>query len=564
MSSASLPTVSGTGLASTSPSTKVSLDKTSTTGYYARDFQLRIPQYSSCFLAGFAPAEATDSLWPFTLSYSERCCPMSVTRRLIVVMCCLSLWLLASQVWGQNIAVFPKEDILLVGGDFRLRSIFSNIAGAEFDRESPTFGGGESGGLPTEDGNTKSFFDTRLRLYWDFRPSTLLRIHYRMEIGDVRFGGGVEDGSDTSGNLVPVIGPGSGGGVGADGVNVETKNIFLELRIPAIRGLSFRGGIFGYGDRYGFNILADDFAGLQILYQRGDVTAHFIYLKFFEGDTRQNADDSDWFGIDGELKISPSTTVASTFYFWADRENQELGVDNPYQMWFGGEITSRLTSPLGPVLVNGYVIYNQGEGFFGRRSGDNHGWNFSLAGDLHLKVGTVGLQVQYISGEEGSKQQIEGSAKGGEDISAWVSYFNNMYGGPEIISRGPIIDVGDGFNSKWGTGNGFFNGDYNGRLLVIARSAFPLTPDLTLHLVGAYDRAAEANMHGDHERGIEVDLWVQWNILPKLWLRIGGGYYFTGNWWENNSDASFDGRTPGVSNPDDIWQFGTRLQYDFG
>ena len=126
------------------------------------------------------------------------------------------------------------------------------------------------------------------------------------------------------------------------------------------------------------------------------------------------------------------------------------------------------------------------------------------------------------------------------------------------------VTLGDGFNSKWGTGNGFFNGDYNGRLLAIARFAIPVLPKLTAHLVGAYDRAAEANINGDHQRGFEFDLWAQWDILPKLWLRIGGGYYVTGEWWENNPDASFDGTGAGVSDPDNLWQFGTRLQYDFG
>jgi hypothetical protein len=472
--------------------------------------------------------------------------------------------MLVTPGWGQNLAVFPKEEILLVGGDFRLRSIFSNLAGAD------TAGGGESGGFPTQDGDTKSFLDTRLRLYWDFRPSDFLRVHYRMEIGDIRFGGGVEDGSDVSGNLVPVIGPGSGGGVGADGVNVETKNIFLEVLLPVIPGLRFRGGIFGYGDRYDFNILADDFAGLQFLYQRQDVAAHFVYLKFFEGDTRDNADDSDWFGIDGELRLSPSTLLASTFYYWADRENRgTLGLD-PFQFWLGAEVTTRV----GPVQVNGYAIYNQGEGFFGRRRGKNQGINLSLSGDVRFRIATVGLQVQYISGEKGSKRQIEevgedatqtgDGSKAGANISAWLSYFNNLYGGPEIISRGPIIDVGDGFNSKWGTGNGFFNGDYNGRLLVIARSTFPVWSSLSLHLVGAYDRAAAANVNGDYWRGFEMDLWAQWTVLPKLWLRFGGAYYITGDWWKNNPDASFSGRGLGVADPDNLWQIGIRLQYDFG
>ncbi|GIX47895.1 MAG: hypothetical protein KatS3mg131_2106 [Candidatus Tectimicrobiota bacterium] len=327
--------------------------------------------------------------------------------------------------------MFAKEDILLVGGDFRLRSVLSNIAAAD------ATGGGESGGFPTQDGDVKSFFDTRLRLYWDFRPSAelgeRLRVHYRMEIGDVRFGGGVAEGSDVSGNLFPVIGPGSGGGVGADGVNVETKNIFLEFAIPPLRGLSFRGGIFGYGDRYDFNILADDFAGLQLAYRRGAVQAHFVYFKFFEGDTRDNADDSDWFGVDGELRLGAATTAAATFYYWLDREHRDaLGFD-PFQFWLGGEVTT----VLGPLQLNGYVIYNQGKGFFGRRRGKNRGFNLSLAGDWQLRFATVGLQVQYISGEEGSKQQLEGGAKDGATIDAWLSYFNRMYQGPEILSLGP-------------------------------------------------------------------------------------------------------------------------------
>ena len=77
----------------------------------------------------------------------------------------LVLW--AGHAWCQNLAVFPKEDLLLIGGDFRLRSIHSNMAAAN------DAGGGESGGFPVADSSTKSFFDTRLRLYWDFRPSDL-------------------------------------------------------------------------------------------------------------------------------------------------------------------------------------------------------------------------------------------------------------------------------------------------------------------------------------------------------------------------------------------------------
>ena len=65
---------------------------------------------------------------------------MSARRTCYVVVLCLMLGLLVGQAWSQNLAVFPKEEILLVGGDFRLRSVNSNLAAASL------LGGGESGG----------------------------------------------------------------------------------------------------------------------------------------------------------------------------------------------------------------------------------------------------------------------------------------------------------------------------------------------------------------------------------------------------------------------------------
>src|SRR5207302_5825003 len=110
--------------------------------------------------------------------------------------------------------------------------------------------------------------------------------------------------------------------------------------------------------------------------------------------------------------------AAATFYYWLDQEHKgTLGL-TPYQYWLASEVNSRLTSGLGPVQVKGYAIYNHGEGYFGRRQGKNSGANVSLSGDLSLSFGTVGLQVQYITGERGSKLQIEGGSKTNKSIGA--------------------------------------------------------------------------------------------------------------------------------------------------
>jgi hypothetical protein len=87
---------------------------------------------------------------------------MTAGKMYRIVVLCLVLGLLVSQAWGQNLPVFPKEEILLVGGDFRIRSITSNIAGANL------LGGGESGGYPSQDTPTKAFFDYPVTLILGF------------------------------------------------------------------------------------------------------------------------------------------------------------------------------------------------------------------------------------------------------------------------------------------------------------------------------------------------------------------------------------------------------------
>ena len=76
-------------------------------------------------------------------------------------------------------------------------------------------------------------------------------------------------------------------------------------------------------------------------------------------------------------------------------------------------------------------------------------------------------------------------------------------------------------------------------------------------------------VNGDRFRGIEVNAYLHWDIMPKLWLRSGAAYMFAGKWWENNPDVSLHGFPDPLGlqsegSVDAIFQFMVRLQYDFG
>lgn len=76
-------------------------------------------------------------------------------------------------------------------------------------------------GLADDNGDrNQNFIDQRLRFQFRFVASEHLRLVTNFEIGDLRWG--------NQGNL----GRGSGSGVGSDGVNIETRELYADFGIP--------------------------------------------------------------------------------------------------------------------------------------------------------------------------------------------------------------------------------------------------------------------------------------------------------------------------------------------
>ena len=332
--------------------------------------------------------------------------------------------------------------------------------------------------------------------------------------------------------------------------------------------------------------MATDFTGFQLTYQRQALWAQFTYLKLFEGSIRTNADDSNWYALDTRLGLSSKTALTGSVYFWDDNDN-----DNPvtgrsaYQLYAGLKLNTVLFDR-GLLEVSG--VYNAGQEFLGQnvRSGPagivrrglagstNHGFMANLHFDYPLGKHWVGATVQYISGERGSRLALDGS---GKDIHAFLSLFNSQYsgfgasrytegGGLELITLGQLNDSTSGLNNV--SVSPYFGGGYNGRLLAVARAKFYATPVLFVYVTTGLDWAAQPNANGDSDRGIEFSSYLHWDIFPKLWLRVGGAYMLTGDWWKNNSDVRIQGFPDPLclrsGNPNDIFQFMVRLQYNFG
>jgi hypothetical protein len=480
------------------------------------------------------------------------------------------LWLClhALPAFGQD-----ADRMLLIGGNYRIRGIFHNMQDGYFG--APPIGDAD---------DIQRFLDTRLRLSFDLRPNPMIRLNYQLEIGDITLGANNPPIVDDDGRRLENVG--SGGEPGADGVNLETKSAYIDIQLPWISGLSFRGGILGWGDQFDWTILATDFTGLQLTYQREALWSQLTYLKFAEGSLR-DSDDSDWFALDTRYAFSPRTTLTGSVYVWNDdaNDNPQSG-DDAYQIYAGLKFNTVI---FGKGLLELSGVFNTGQDFLGQaqregldnlvRGGLTGSRNQGLMANLHVDYPLgqhwLGFTLQYISGERGSRAAIDGS---GNDIDAFVGLFNQQYsgfgtsrfaegGGLELITLGHLNDSTAGLNNV--SVSPFFGGTYNGRLLGVLRAKFRASPVVFIYTAAGLDMAAEENINGDRFRGIEFNAYLHWDIMPKLWLRGGAAYMFTGNWWENNPDVSLYGFPDPLGlqsqgSVDNIFQFMVRLQYDFG
>ena len=503
------------------------------------------------------------------------------------------LILLIAVLVAPGSGVAQVEDIVLIGGNYRMQGNLHNMQDGFFGAPSPD-----------SDAPMQRFVDTRLRLSFDLRPESPLSVYYGLEIGDITFGAENPPIWDSTGHRLVNVGAGSGGGEGADGVNLETKNAYLDLRVPGVPGLSFRGGIIGWGDQFDWTILATDFTGLQLTYDRQGAWAQLTFLQFLEGRLRHDGDDSRWLALDGRYGLTGDTEVSAGVYLWDDNPN-----DNPvsggdaYQLYAGVKVTTRVLERA-RLEVSG--VYNTGQEYLGQacrvhvdhldqdcrellavdpaerevvRTGLDGSANQGFMGNLHLDYPLgkhwLGLTLQYLSGEAGSRASLDA---GNQDVSAFVGLFNSQYsgfgrsryaggGGLELITLGSLNDSTAGLNNV--SVSPFFGGGYNGRMLAVLRGRFELAPALFAYAALGADQAAQPNANGDRVRGFELASHLHWDLRPKLWMRLGGAIMFVGDWWENNSDVALQGYPHPLGlaydgSMDDIFQIVLRLQYDFG
>src|SRR5262245_53085942 len=229
--------------------------------------------------------------------------------------------------------------------------------------------------------DSNSFFFQRFRLYTTIESADKkARAYWALEVGDITWGtgGGANANSTvgcsgqvppatvpgaTPGSTVPVsaagstsrVGNGAGGCLGADGVNVETKNIWLWLDTSQfVPGTSIRLGIHNivFMDGPLGAWADDDAAGVQLNWKSDMVDVQGWDAQIGEGSTA-NADDTQACAVRVGVNITKDLRV--TLEGLLLNEMSMPGQDIGDTFWIGATVGAKV----GDIQIDGQFLYGQ-------------------------------------------------------------------------------------------------------------------------------------------------------------------------------------------------------------
>ncbi len=338
----------------------------------------------------------------------------------------------------------PPAFTVTFGGEMRVHGIlFDNMT--DFTDTEPD----GKGGSAFKDSNSHYFQRWRLRTTVESADKKA-KAHWALEVGDIVWGaGGGASGGEFTGTSTRV-GPGTGGQLGNDGVNVETKNLYVQFDIPFVPGANLLLGLHNiiFLESPIGAFMDDDAAGIQFNWKLDPVRLQLWTAKADENN-RQDADDVDFYvgrlmlDITKDLRVSvegllvnqqcfakksvttttvvpgptagsPATTGTTTA-----RTGACVDADIGDTYWVGGTVSAKIAT----VQLDGTVVYGQRALFSDTldRNIDESGWGAQVTARVPIGPLSTWWNGWYTTGDEnrivGSKASKFRSPGTGQDFS---------------------------------------------------------------------------------------------------------------------------------------------------
>ncbi len=221
----------------------------------------------------------------------------------------------------------------------------------------------------TRNKDSEAYYFQRWRLYTTVESADKnAKAVWAIEVGDITWGLGGGASGDIQGTGVTArTGNNTGGAFGADGVNVETKNLYLQFNIPWVPNSNILLGIHNVvwlGSPAGA-FMDDDGAGIQLNFKFDPVDLQLYTVKLDEN-TRANADDNDMYAARIGVNLTPDTRVTVEGLIVSQQcfarraapagtTGSCVSTDFGDTYWVGGTAGTKLAG----VTLHGSLVYGQ-------------------------------------------------------------------------------------------------------------------------------------------------------------------------------------------------------------
>ncbi len=168
-------------------------------------------------------------------------------------------------------------------------------------------------GTLEDNANTQNLVDQRLRLKLSSKVNDYLSFVYYTEV-DMQWGD--EQYSNSGRN--------DGGGIGADTTNLETKNLYIDVKVPDSNA-AFRVGLQGFEDNYDYTFFAADMAGVKYTNRFDGVNLTAGWFKLADGVSSGLADDVTLWALQAGFKPSANLKFGVDYYYYQNEGSQAYG-----------------------------------------------------------------------------------------------------------------------------------------------------------------------------------------------------------------------------------------------
>jgi hypothetical protein len=232
---------------------------------------------------------------------------------------------------------------------------------------------------------------------------------WAVEVGDITWGAGGGASGGEYGGSGSRTGNNTGGEMGADGVNLETKQMYGWAEIPGIPNSRISFGI----QNVTFmatptEFFSDDAPSVKVSLKFDPVDVELWWAKMQEGST-VNADDVDFYtarigvNVTKELRFTVEGMVANPQCISrvAGTTNCAVSLDPGDIYWVGGTVTAKV----GPATLDGAVVYGKrnlpcvGAGCSGGIA-EESGFGVDVAARVPIGAVTVHAQAWYTTGDK--------------------------------------------------------------------------------------------------------------------------------------------------------------------